>query len=413
LKFDDDTGVVGVEYQASPYAPTQVKALNVFSRKGSHGKNSKAKQEASHLLHQPLQQGSAVDNASSNSRKGFGFLRPLSRKRSKAIETPRNTSNNAEMFMRDYQVQQAQSIPFVEIHDVVEESSGLTPPRFYHTRSDIHSRVRSKSSNMKVRSESPLPRSSSRLNDNYQIAASSHGYTPEAQMLRSPSRSASRNKEQPPRSSSRSHKPSTPSRSSPMNTNVQRGRSLPRSRSRSGNKMVRQRLSVSRGGSKDPQWTRKTTSIERKRSSSAPRFHHVQGIRRENKIHVNHEQIIVTTSDDFNGRQDHRIGRSRTGSKNQFDNEQMRMTSNGNYNTRQVGSRGKSQSRNRSSGSERIHEDGMAGYNLGHTQSVQSRKSQYSDVHMVRSISNKGNSGTLGILTLNASSSEDSDYFVK
>jgi hypothetical protein len=135
----------------------------------------------------------------------------------------------------------------------------------------------------------------------------------------------------------------------------------------------------------------------------------VQGIRKENRNQVHDVQIGVTDHGNFNKRRADSRGRS--GNQGVF--EPIRVMNQGNLEATQIDSRGRSKSRSRTPASELIHQEGMAGYNLSHAQSVQSRKSQYSDVHMVRSISNKGNSGTLGILTLNASSSEDSDYFVK
>eukprot|EP00557_Chaetoceros_sp_GSL56_P003997 CAMPEP_0176503466 /NCGR_PEP_ID=MMETSP0200_2-20121128/15377_1 /TAXON_ID=947934 /ORGANISM="Chaetoceros sp., Strain GSL56" /LENGTH=333 /DNA_ID=CAMNT_0017902757 /DNA_START=36 /DNA_END=1037 /DNA_ORIENTATION=- len=128
LKFDDDTGFVGVEYQVPSH--TRVKkddTLNAFPRNRSsfsrnnhknatHGGNTSSKSRKQ-VSHQQLQQRIIVDNASSNSQKDFGFLRPFSRKRSKAKEKPTDTNNPADVFVNEYYAQQTHSVPFVEMYD--------------------------------------------------------------------------------------------------------------------------------------------------------------------------------------------------------------------------------------------------------------------------------------------------------
>jgi len=414
IMFDDDTGLAGVESQVHcPPSDMHRKNSYGFFSKSQTRSQSKSRLK-SNVENDPLEmkrlqlerlkegnclrkfagntlerqasrqrprqqsrpRGREIDN-NSTMKKGFGFFRSLSRNRSRSksvnVQENSSTTQDNRMFVTSNDDEYLNGTPFLEeipqfgsngrIDTHLEEASGLTPPDFYHEKkSPIVKEL------PQIRSQSPHPRSSPR-SKNMQGRNETTNYR---------STSQSRNLNVPPRSHSGRH--------------MQEGLGVQRSANRSIKSIERQQLSNRRGreriSGRESDWVSRSTSNGRSRDNrnsfdkSPQRLKTVQGMerntqRRQSPYESRHQQDA-----------------SRTKRSNSINRRQ-------------------SQSRERGQDLESEYREFNDFAQRSYKESIQSRRSQYESVHQIKSVANKGNSGTLGMLALNMSSSDDSDYFVK
>ena len=134
------------------------------------------------------------------------------------------------------------------------------------------------------------------------------------------------------------------------------------------------------------QWVRSTSkvrSIDKRNPSPSGHLHKVQGLQRQTP---KQDQDQGTHNRDEYGQQPPMRNRSVSANR----------------------SRGRSRSRGYAP------EEYQYNPTMTYKGSIKSKRSQHSDAHMVRSISNKGNSASLGILELNMSDDlDDSNFFVR
>ena len=408
IMFDDDTGLVGVESQVHR-PPSEMKKKNSFSFFSKSQARSQVTSEIkSKIGGEPLEmkrlqlerlkegnclrkfagktlerqqsrqrprqqssQGVLETDNNSTMKKGFGLFRSLSRNRSRAKsvnarESPPNIGMSG--LQKDDDNINGKTFTAERSH-FDEEASGLTPPNFYVERSSSVAKERPHPS--QIRTQSPHPRSSSRSkNMQSRNKTSNHRTT-----------SQPRNLNVPPRSNS----------SRPMQVG---------SANRSNKSLERQQMSNSRGRERVPsrgsEWVSRSTSKGRSRGNrncsldkSPQRLNKVQDVQRKSQGREH--------SYEYGRQQQQPSTKTRSNSANRSYRQ------------------GQSQSRDRGQELENEYREfnNHAMSQKSHKESIQSRRSQYDSVHQIKSVANKGNSGTLGMLALNMSSSDDSDYFVK
>lgn len=342
-------------------------------------------------------QPSIYGGQSTAKKKGpFALLRSLSRGRARSKnqgrpQRPQNTQPQYDQDMFETGMdQEASEIPFTTnmpqfgfTH--VEESAGRTPPDFDEEPMYTHAPAQRTSS-----------RSRRRRDDGAEM--NPHGHRPRSQsrprQMRGPpsahplqsrrSRSVPRTRPMPPNDPMQyqSHRPRSVSRSKhdrSMSQNQMQGASSGRSRSRSrraqptdprNGSESRGRERMSNDGS---QWLRSTSKgrvHDQRNPNPTGRMQRVQGLQRNQSRHQNNAPMQNGPSS----------------------------------------SRNRSRSRSRKHGQD-MNDDNQYNPNMTYKQSIKSGRTQHTDAHMVRSISNKGKSATMGMLELSMSDDND-NYFV-